>query len=99
MGRGPSDLQTEVLAADLCTGCGACLGHCPYLKTLGERVTFIHECPRTEGRCYAVCPRTGLNPDALDRQVSIEGRVTRVETVYGLLQAKSQAETAAAVRD
>lgn len=69
MGRGPSDLQTEVLAADLCTGCGACLGHCPYLKTLGERVTFIHECPRTEGRCYAVCPRTGLNPDALDRQV------------------------------
>ena len=28
-----------------------------------------------------------------------EGRVTRVETVYGLLQAKAQAEIAAAVRD
>lgn len=69
MGRGPSDLQAEVLAADLCTGCGACLGHCPYLKTLGERVAFIHPCPRTEGRCYAVCPRTGLDADALDWQV------------------------------
>ncbi|MBI1736478.1 MAG: Coenzyme F420 hydrogenase/dehydrogenase, beta subunit C-terminal domain [Candidatus Rokubacteria bacterium] len=69
MGKGPSDLQAEVLAADLCTGCGACLGHCPYLKTLGERVAFIHPCPRSEGRCYAVCPRTGLDADALDRQV------------------------------
>jgi coenzyme F420-reducing hydrogenase beta subunit len=69
MGRGPSDLQAEVLAADLCTGCGACLGHCPYLKTLGERVAFIHQCPRSEGRCYAVCPRTGLDADVLDRQV------------------------------
>lgn len=69
MGRGPSDLRERVLAADLCSGCGACLGHCPYLKTLGERVAFVHECPRTEGRCYAVCPRTGLNPGDLDRQV------------------------------
>lgn len=69
MGRGPRELQTQVLGADLCTGCGACLGHCPYLKTLGERVAFIHECPRTDGRCYAVCPRTGLDPDAMDWQV------------------------------
>src|SRR5574341_1054088 len=66
---GPSELGARVLAAGLCAGCGACLGHCPYLKTLGERVAFIHPCPRTEGRCYEVCPRTGLNPDALDRQV------------------------------
>ena len=69
MGRGPSDLRERVLAADLCTGCGACLGHCPYLKTLGERVTFIHDCPLAEGRCYSVCPRTGLDPEVLDRQV------------------------------
>jgi hypothetical protein len=28
MGRGPSDLQAQVLAVDHGTGCGACLGHC-----------------------------------------------------------------------
>lgn len=67
--RGPSELQTQVLAADLCTACGACLGHCPYLKSLGERVAFIHPCPRSEGRCFDVCPRTSLDPESLDRQV------------------------------
>ncbi|OGK77430.1 MAG: hypothetical protein A2W08_15605 [Candidatus Rokubacteria bacterium RBG_16_73_20] len=69
MGRGPSELQAQVLAADLCTACGACLGHCPYLKTLGERVAFIHPCPRDEGRCFEVCPRASLDPESLDRQV------------------------------
>jgi len=66
---GPSELQAQVLAADLCAGCGACLGHCPYLKTLGERVAFIHPCPLSEGRCFEVCPRTAVDPDALDWQV------------------------------
>ncbi len=69
MGRGPNELQERVLSADLCTGCGACLGHCPYLKTLGERVAFIHPCPRSEGRCFEVCPRTALDPNGLDWQV------------------------------
>ena len=69
MGRGPSELQAQVLATDLCTACGACLGHCPYLKTLGERVAFIHPCPRDEGRCFEVCPRASLDPESLDRQV------------------------------
>ncbi len=90
MGRGPSDLKTQVLAADLCTGCGACLGHCPYLKTLGERVTFIHDCPRTEGRCYAVCPRTGLDPDELDQQVFGAPRADEVLGCYeGLYWARA----------
>ncbi|MBI2217194.1 MAG: Coenzyme F420 hydrogenase/dehydrogenase, beta subunit C-terminal domain [Candidatus Rokubacteria bacterium] len=66
---GPADLEARVLSADLCTGCGACLGHCPYLKTLGERVAFVHPCSLTEGRCFAVCPRTSLDPDELDRRV------------------------------
>lgn len=66
---GPGELQARVLAADLCAGCGACLGHCPYLKTLGERVAFVHACPLPEGRCFAVCPRASLWPDRLDEQV------------------------------
>jgi coenzyme F420-reducing hydrogenase beta subunit len=66
---GPADLDARVLAADLCTGCGACLGHCPYLKTLGERVAFVHPCSLTEGRCFAACPRTSLDVEELDRHV------------------------------
>jgi coenzyme F420-reducing hydrogenase beta subunit len=66
---GPADLEARVLSADLCTGCGACLGHCPYVKTLGERVAFVHPCSLTEGRCFAVCPRTSLDPDEMDRRV------------------------------
>ncbi len=71
---GPSELEARVLAAGLCAGCGACLGHCPYLKTLGERVAFIHPCPLAEGRCFEVCPRTALDPQHLDEQVSGAGR-------------------------
>ena len=70
---GPGDLQARVLGAGLCTACGACLGHCPYLKTLGERVAFIHPCPLPEGRCFAVCPRTALDPDRLDAQLAGAG--------------------------
>ncbi len=66
---GPADLQARVLGAGACTACGACLGHCPYLKTLGERVAFIQPCPLAEGRCFAVCPRVSLDPDRLDAQV------------------------------
>jgi coenzyme F420-reducing hydrogenase beta subunit len=66
---GPAGLHARVLAAGQCTACGACLGHCPYLRALGERVAFIHPCPRTTGRCFEVCPRTALAPAALDRQV------------------------------
>lgn len=66
---GPQALQDHVLSADLCAGCGACLGYCPYLKTLGERVAFIHPCPRSDGRCYEVCPRTAMDPYRLDEQV------------------------------
>ena len=71
--RGPADLQARVLGTGSCTACGACLGHCPYLKTLGERVAFIHPCPLPEGRCFAVCPRTVLDPDRLDAQLAGAG--------------------------
>jgi NAD-dependent dihydropyrimidine dehydrogenase PreA subunit len=95
---GPTELRERVLAADLCTGCGACVGHCPYLKTLGERVAFVHPCPRTEGRCFNVCPRTGLEPESLDHQVfgsprtdPLLGAITPVtdRTFSGLLTSRS----------
>lgn len=66
-GKGPKELREEVLDADLCTACGMCLGLCPYLEEMGENVAFISDCRGDQGRCYAVCPRTETDLDALRR--------------------------------
>jgi len=66
-GKGPKELREEVLDAGLCTACGMCLGLCPYLEEMGENVAFISDCRGDEGRCYAVCPRTATDLDALRR--------------------------------
>ena len=63
--KGPKELQDEVLASGRCTACGLCLGLCPYLDELGENVAFISACKGEEGRCYAICPRTLTDLDAL----------------------------------
>jgi coenzyme F420-reducing hydrogenase beta subunit len=78
---GPADVKTRVLDAGLCTVCGACVGHCPYLKTLGERVAYVHPCSLERGRCAAVCPRMSLAPAALDAQVF---GVPRADAVLGV---------------
>ena len=64
-GKGPKALRDEVLDAGLCTACGMCLGLCPYLEEIGESVAFISDCRGDQGRCYAVCPRTDTDLDAL----------------------------------
>lgn len=69
MSKGPRDLQREVLDRDLCTTCGLCVGLCPYLKTIRERVAVIFPCGLDEGNCYAVCPRTETDLTLLDREV------------------------------
>jgi coenzyme F420 hydrogenase subunit beta len=79
---GPADLEARVLSTDLCAGCGACLGHCPYLKTLGERVAFVHACSLAEGRCFSVCPRTALDGEALDQRVFGQPRLDPVLGSY-----------------
>ncbi len=63
--KGPGELRKEVLDAGLCTGCGMCLGLCPYIEEMGENVAFISDCRGDRGRCYAVCPRTATDLDAL----------------------------------
>lgn len=63
--KGPRELREEVLDAGLCTACGMCLGMCPYLDEMGEHVAMISDCRGEHGRCYAVCPRTETDLDAL----------------------------------
>ena len=69
MNKGPDELQNEVQKADLCTGCGMCVGLCPYIKEMDEKIAIIERCGRMEGRCYRFCPRTATDLDALDEMV------------------------------
>jgi coenzyme F420-reducing hydrogenase beta subunit len=50
-------LKESVLDPGLCSGCGACIGFCPYIKSYNERVAIIHNCQICEGVCYRICPR------------------------------------------
>lgn len=72
-GKGPRELRDEVLDEGLCTVCGMCLGLCPYLDEIGENVAFISDCRGDQGRCYAVCPRTDTDLNAL-REFSVPDR-------------------------
>jgi coenzyme F420-reducing hydrogenase beta subunit len=66
-GKGSADLESEVLSRGLCTGCGACVNICPYVKVVRDRVAVIEPCGVAEGQCYDYCPRTPTDVAALDR--------------------------------
>ncbi len=51
-------LKNNVLDTQLCTGCGACVGLCPYQAIYNDRTVQLHYCDLTEGKCHAYCPRT-----------------------------------------
>jgi coenzyme F420 hydrogenase subunit beta len=63
--KGPSDLEKDVLKQKLCAVCGACVGLCPYFGTFEGRVVMMDSCKLTQGRCYAFCPRTTTDMEAL----------------------------------
>ncbi len=64
-------LYDEVVASGLCTLCGACVWLCPYFRvnTCQGTLQRMDLCDLDEGRCYAFCPRTGLDLDALNQVV------------------------------
>jgi coenzyme F420 hydrogenase subunit beta len=67
--KGCRELQSEVLAKDLCSLCGACVGMCPYLVAHKGRVVALDECNLPQGRCYTFCPRTSVDLDLLSQSV------------------------------
>jgi coenzyme F420 hydrogenase subunit beta len=67
--KGCRELQSEVLARDLCTLCGACVGMCPYLVAYRGRIVALDECDLRQGRCYVFCPRTSVDLDLLSQTV------------------------------
>jgi len=51
-------LKKDVLEQSLCTGCGACVGLCPYQVVYADRTVQLFDCDLQDGKCYAFCPRT-----------------------------------------
>jgi len=58
-------LKKGVLEEELCTGCGACVGLCPYQVIYHDRTVQLHYCDLEDGKCYAFCPRTPTDLSAL----------------------------------
>jgi coenzyme F420 hydrogenase subunit beta len=54
-------LKKEVLDAGLCTGCGACVGLCPYQVIYHDRTVQLNACDLENGKCYDFCPRTSTD--------------------------------------
>lgn len=66
---GQEQLKREIMDSDLCSSCGMCVGLCPYIKTVGDRVRVIYPCGLEEGTCYRVCPRNSMDVREMDRLV------------------------------
>jgi coenzyme F420 hydrogenase subunit beta len=64
--KGLQDLEKEVIEAGLCIMCGACLGHCSYLRRHSGRVVVLDACDSFEVECYQYCPRTPTDWDMLN---------------------------------
>lgn len=54
-------LKKYVLDEGLCTGCGACVGLCPYQVIYHDRTVQLHGCDLEDGKCYSFCPRTATD--------------------------------------
>ena len=58
---GPTELSHRILNQNLCTLCGTCADLCPYVKAHEGKIARVFSCDRQTGRCYAACPKTGID--------------------------------------
>ena len=66
---GSKELMEQVRNKDLCTVCGACVGICPYHIAYKGKVAMIFDCDLTEGSCYAYCPMTEVDFEAISQKL------------------------------
>jgi coenzyme F420 hydrogenase subunit beta len=69
-------LKSNVLEENLCTGCGACVGLCPYQAIFNDRTVQLHYCDLADGKCYAYCPRTPTDLTGLRKFLFNEADLT-----------------------
>lgn len=74
--KGQKELKTRVQDAGLCTGCGACVNLCPYLAFYHDRTILLNACDIESGRCWAFCPRTPVDLEAMRRRFFDESNFT-----------------------
>lgn len=73
---GQKELQEGVINTHLCVGCGACTNLCPYQVVYKDQTIMLHACDLKQGRCYAFCPRTPTDYEAVRRKLFDEGDLT-----------------------
>lgn len=66
---GPNELMEDVQKTDLCIGCGACVGLCPYFKNYKGRTAMLFPCTLSQGRCFAQCPKVEVDLDELSSRL------------------------------
>jgi coenzyme F420 hydrogenase subunit beta len=92
--KGPQELGSEVGAKFLCTLCGGCAGMCPYRVAYGGRIVLMDECNRSEGRCYAFCPRTSVNLDEVSQATfGVPYSASELGTLQEITLARAKDET------
>ena len=64
-----TELKKSVLEQSLCTGCGACVGLCPYQVIYADRTVQLFSCDLPDGKCYAFCPRTPADYDHIKKSL------------------------------
>jgi coenzyme F420 hydrogenase subunit beta len=91
--KGQRELLEGVIDAGLCVNCGACVNLCAYAACWKDRTVMVHQCDRTEGRCYAFCPRTPTNLDTLRRALFDPADLTaELGSVRGFYMARAARE-------
>jgi coenzyme F420 hydrogenase subunit beta len=67
---------------------------CPYRVAYQGRIVQMDECNRTEGRCYAFCPRTSVSlDDASQAMFGVPYSKDGLGTVQEITMARAKAET------
>lgn len=74
--QGQQFLKKYVLDENLCTGCGACAGICPYQVVYRDRTVQLHQCDLENGRCFDYCPRTPADLQAIREMFFDQGDFT-----------------------
>ncbi|MCP4668360.1 MAG: hypothetical protein GY849_18605, partial [Deltaproteobacteria bacterium] len=69
MHKGLEALEKKVFSKGLCAACGACVSLCPYLGSRQGRVVKLDTCDLDQGRCFAYCPRTEVDPEEIHRKL------------------------------